>query len=880
MLLKRKEKREDTNANAQEKPESAQEHSEKTQNLSNPCPKCSKDVQADAKFCPYCGCNVSKASKQQEKESELATSTNDLIGFRYMHENGIAETHDGRFSRIIEFSDVNYEDEREDQQSMIYEQQHHLHSYFRVGTIYQINLANIPVKNESAKRFLPEMGADASLAQTYNLMLELRMREGHTDLLRRNTLAFSVSARDLEDAEASLASIREGTTKIFNGMSSNTHTLDGMEWMHLMHDLIRTTDAPFDFDYSKVAFSSRTHARDWIAPAWAKYSKGDSFYSKILFPNYVAKSYLIRDFDSELSDKALRQVRALPIPMNISLLFVPQNNKEMENRVRTNIAGIQGNIFQYQQNMTRQGADFTMLPPKMEEDLDNAQEELKFLTDRDQKVAWTQGLITIFAPDEKTLAWYEESLLDTANNVSFRLESWGLNLRQEEAFISAQPLAAEPRLENTYRSLLTSERANLIPFSAQVVQHDPKTSYMLGWDSVSNQPIFADPSRCKSPHMWLFGMTGAGKGMLMNSLLYWILLQNPRTVQSQKFGGAIGENANAPDIQVFDFHAEYCSQLTRLGAQVNKIGPTSQTCLNPLDFANNEGKLTAKAVSQNSDFFLALMQSVMGRALDQKEKSILDRCANEVFEPCIGTDKRPTLTDLYEQLQLQDDALAADLAAALEIYVTGSLSAFNGETCVNHGANCTVYDFSTLGESMKTFALLSTLQHVRLRVFENNRKGRSTICIVEEVQSLFDDDAAVRFLDSMFSELRKFGLRMICVTQLPRRVLEHHRARYLFDNSSIFVMLANLSENAERMGDIFNLSESQMQAMSPTIEPGSGLVIVDGLKMGMRNYIPERLTHEGIDIPNELYELWNTDPKEKEARRAAQRETEIEDARK
>ncbi len=795
-----------------------------------------------------------------------------------MHENGIAQTPDGRFSRTIEFSDVNYEDERDDQQSMIYEQLFRLHSYFRTGVIYQINLFNIPVENESAKRFLPEAGTDASLAQTYNLMLELRMREGHTDMQRRNTLTFSLSSRTLKDAEASLASIREGVTKIFNSMSSTTETLDGLGRMRLMHDLIRTTSAPFDFSYSKLAFTSRVHARDWIAPAWAKYPSNDSFYSKILFPGYVAKSYLIRDFDSELSDKALRQVRALPLPMNISLLFVPQNNKDMENKVRTNIAGIQGNIQQYQQAMTRSGADFTMLPPKMEEDLDNAQEELKFLIDHDQKVAWTQAIITLFAPDEKTLAWYEESLLDTANSLSFRLEAHGLNLRQEEAFVSAQPFATS-RLENTYRSLMTAERANLIPFNAQVVQHEPKTSYMLGWDSVSNQPIFADPARCKSPHMWVFGMTGAGKGMLMNSLLYWILLQNPRTIPSTKFGSTIGEDAHAPDIQVFDFHSEYGTQLTRLGAHVNMVGPTSPTCLNPLDFTNKEGALTSKAVSQNSDFFLALMQSVLGRALDQKEKSILDRCANEVFRPCVGTDRRPTLSDLHDELQLQDDELAADLAAALEIYVTGSLSVFNGHTNVSHGANCTVYDFSTLGESMKTFALLSTLQHVRLRVFENNRKGRSTICVVEEVQSLFDDDAAVRFLDSMFSELRKFGLRMICVTQLPRRVLEHHRARYLFDNSSIFVMLANLSENAERMGEIFNLSESQMQAMSPSIEPGSGLVIVDGLKMGMRNFIPERLISDGMDIPNELYELWNTDPKEKEARRAAQRETEIEDAR-
>ncbi|MEG0759121.1 MAG: zinc ribbon domain-containing protein, partial [Raoultibacter sp.] len=92
-----------------------------------PCPSCGKSLSPDASFCPYCGLNLrlGKApseitNKQKIKKNEVERMlgeralmiSNDLTGFKYLHESGVAETTEGNFCRTMKFGEVSYEDER------------------------------------------------------------------------------------------------------------------------------------------------------------------------------------------------------------------------------------------------------------------------------------------------------------------------------------------------------------------------------------------------------------------------------------------------------------------------------------------------------------------------------------------------------------------------------------------------------------------------------------------------------------------------------------------------------------------------------------------------------------------------------------------------
>ena len=73
----------------------------------------------------------------------------------------------------------------------------------------------------------------------------------------------------------------------------------------------------------------------------------------------------------------------------------------------------------------------------------------------------------------------------------------------------------------------------------------------------------------------------------------------------------------------------------------------------------------------------------------------------------------------------------------------------------------------------------------------------------------------------------------------------------MFENSSIFCFLPQQESNANKIAELFSLSGTQREKIVPSAQEGTGLVIVDGVRIAMTNRIPS---------DNALYELWNTDP--------------------
>ena len=828
------------------------------------CPKCKKTIKNDSRFCSHCGQNIElaknepKGAKKNAKSTikelkriygdSLCESTNDLTGLQYAFQSGIFQTSDGRFSRTLEFSDISYVNERKDVQTDIFEKFCSLHAYFPPKSIYQINLISFPVSLEKEKKYLAEEGADAQLAKDFNRILEKRSREGNMGFEKKSYLSFSLASESLEEAEGLLASIRSGVQSIFGSLNSKCSELGGTERLHLLHRLLRGEKEPFLFSYDQLEKNKRS-ARDFIAPSWAAYRSEDLFLREGLqLPHAYVKTFQIRDFGSDLSDRAIRQIRGLSIPMNISLLFKPQIKHKMVSKIRENISVVQGEIYDYQTRASRAGADMTILPPALENKESEGREVLDFVLEKDQNISYFQGLITIYADSPEQMKKYERALRDEASTWTIDLVS--LPEMQEQALTAALPLATTT-LNKRFRSLTTAEGAIMIPFASQNIHDDPKTSYLLGQDPVTLQNILVNPFTLNSPHLFLFGITGAGKGMFINSLVTYLLLQHPRTTYNAKTKSMVSQDQNTPQVFFIDVHSEY-SELTKLfDGVVEKFGPGHEACLNPLAIANQNGVLNKRLIAQNNDYFIALSQEIMGRALSPQEQSIIDEVAYSVFKPHFDKETRPTLGEFYEVLREDDRTLAQNLADAYQLFATGTMNSMNGQTNFEDSPYLTNYDLSELGKTMETITIISILQHVRQATYANYAKGRRTVLVLEEVQKLFDNNAAVAILDSMFSEMRKFGLCIIAVTQLPDRVLNHYRAQYLFKNTGLFVLLAQNEEVQDLCAQTFKLSKTQRDRIGLNVEKGSGLVIADGVKIAMSNTIPR---------DNPLYEIWNTDP--------------------
>lgn len=805
-----------------------------------------------------------KSRKKRKKDiarvagEKAAECSNDLVGFDFMFEDGIAEVENGVFSATMEFSDISYEHERRDLKNDIFEKFAEVHSTFSASNVYQLTLVNMPLHTNKVDRFLPEEGKAFHLAESYNDIIEDRQRRGRTEFDRRNYLSFSVRAADIDQARAGIRTLSESVGSKFDNMDVSTQMLTGMERMELIHNLTRGPQEPFMFSYDRLRNTKKEHARDFVAPAWAVYSQSDlPLRSYFLTPGRVVKVFHWMDFGSDLSDRCLRTIRSLPIPMVISLTFCPQPKSKMVSRVRQNIDVIQAEKFNYQNKIARSGGDITTLPPNMEKKEVDGVELLDYIQDQDEQVSWWQGLITVFADNEKQMEVYEDQIMNEKGAWSILIEA--LPCYQEPAFVSSLPLA-HPVLRKKFRSLSTSEGAALIPFRSQNISDDPKKSLYLGVDAVTGSDILIDPGKLKSPHMMCFGMTGGGKSMEMNSIITYAQLQYPRTAFDEKQGKWYCPDPECPQWFVIDWHTEYPELGNMFDAAQYSFGPAHDSCLSPTDMSNSSGELTLADIRANTDFFLALSESIMGTKLTPREKSIIDRVLNATYEPFIGTAERPTLMDFFGKLKEEaagrdEDDLVHDLVESFELYTTGSMSSFAGKTNVVDDRQLNIYNMSELGAQMQTIAVLSVLQHVRQAAFKNYAEGRPTYLVFEEAQIIFENEAAVNLLDSYFSEMRKFGLRIICVTQLPNRVLNHPKAANIFENTGMFIFLPNQQANADTIAAMFRLSDSQSDRIRPKAPAGTGLIYADGIKIAFNNLIPKEID----GVPNLLYQIWNTD---------------------
>lgn len=138
------------------------------------------------------------------------------------------------------------------------------------------------------------------------------------------------------------------------------------------------------------------------------------------------------------------------------------------------------------------------------------------------------------------------------------------------------------------------------------------------------------------------------------------------------------------DVLICDPEDEYAPLVTRMGGQVIRLSPSGKGVdgkpqyVNPMDinlnYSDDDNPLALKA-----DFILSLCDIVVGSkdGLQPVEKTVIDRAVRNVYRPYLADpipEKMPILQDLYDELLRQPEPEAKRVAAALELYVTGSLN--------------------------------------------------------------------------------------------------------------------------------------------------------------------------------------------------------------
>ena len=778
-----------------------------------------------------------EAKAREEKARRASKARNsakrqlDYIGYDAMYKNGIAQVEEGFFSQTVEFSDISYQSARRDAQENIFSVLSSLYNYFNADASVQLSIANTPIPADAigSKRFFRHVAdVDDGLVDEYNRILNDKLREGVSNLERHRYLTYMVGADDVDAATPKLARIRADVCQTLARIRCDARPIDGEERLRAMDAIVRPKKR-FEFSWDKLSQFRGLRTKNLIAPNlmdFAPEGRADCFESDGVFGSVLA----IRDFGSMLEDYYLANIIDLPIPLVVTLHIQPIAQSDALAMVKRQLDWMDKEIIDEQMAAVKKGYDYSILPPELRYSKEEAEELLDFLRNKNERLFVYTGLVYTYADSLEELDRQVEQVVSVAQGNSLGIV--GLDYRQKHALNSMLPLGRNH--VNVSRHLTTGQIAMQMPFASQELNQEGGGYY--GQSKQSGNLVICNRKRLASPMGFVCGKPGSGKSFSVKREILNTVLAFPED-----------------EVVIFDPAGEYSALVGSCNGQNIRLAPDSDTSMNPFDLTDVEGKADAAQMAFKIDAFLALSSAMMAEGaegLPEADKSIITRCVEAAYVQ--AGDRIPTLEDFYRVLVEQPEREARDIALRYERFVKGALSFFNRQSNVTFKNRITNVDLHDLSSNMRVFGMLTALEAVRNRMYENFERGVTTWLYIDEVQSLFGHPAIIEYFSKFWAEGRKFNLICTGITQNSTYMLAHESARNMVLNSDFCLLHKQSALDRKSWVDLLTLSDTEAGYIDDSIKAGEGLLVAGGVRVPIMDDFPR----------GALYDLFNTKPDE------------------
>ena len=298
--------------------------------------------------------------------------------------------------------------------------------------------------------------------------------------------------------------------------------------------------------------------------------------------------------------------------------------------------------------------------------------------------------------------------------------------------------------------------------------------------------------------------------------------------------------------------ADYAPLVERLHGQVIHISPASTQYINPMDINSNYSE-EDNPLALKADFVLSLCELVVGgkEGLQPVEKTVIDRCVHVIYRKYFENptpENMPLLEDLYNALLTQDEPEARHVAAALEIYVKGSLNIFNHHTNVDINNRIVCFDIKQLGKQLKKLGMLIVQDQVWGRVTANRSSGKSTRYYMDEMHLLLKEEQTAAYSVEIWKRFRKWGGIPTGLTQNVKDLLSSREVENIFENSDMIIMLNQAAGDRQILAKQLNISPHQLSYVTHSGE-GEGLLFFGNVILPFVDHFPKDL---------ELYRILTT----------------------
>ncbi len=300
---------------------------------------------------------IARAKNQDKKKM----SAQDTIPFQRMHQDGVCRVTDSFFTKTVQFNDINYQLNQNEDKDAIFDGWCDFLNYFDSSIQFQLSFVNLSAtKDTYAKQIaIPLQGDDFDKLRTeYTTMLQNQLAKGNNGLIKSKYLTFGIDADSYKEAKLKLERIETDILNNFKRLGVVSEPMNGYDRLKLMHSMLHIDEPEqFRFSWDWLAPSGLS-VKDFIAPSSFEFRTGKTFG---VGKKIGAVSFL-QILAPEMNDRMLADFLDMDNSLIVSIHIQSVDQVQAIKTIKRKITDLQKMTIEEQKKAVRSGYDMDILP--------------------------------------------------------------------------------------------------------------------------------------------------------------------------------------------------------------------------------------------------------------------------------------------------------------------------------------------------------------------------------------------------------------------------------------------------------------------------------------------------------------------------------------